>query len=188
MMLNRLMGCATLGLWLVSASPAAAELNVRQVAPGVYTGSAPDSAADYRCLQRLGIRTVIDSRPFRPRASRRERREVSRLGMTHLRVPIDYHPADDHGPHRVLAQLSEPRRQPVYLHCQLGRDRTSLVVALYRVRYQGWTPEAAYAEMERRQFNPLLLALDRYFWQHVSAAESLQPCCSASSSGAVTLQ
>ena len=160
---------AVLGLLLSCPASAAAGLRVTEVAPGIYVGSAPNSPADYRHLCQLGIRTVIDSRPFRPLASRRERRAVQRRGMTYLHIPIDYHPAGDHGPHRVLEHLMNPAHHPIYLHCQLGRDRTGLVVALYRVRVQGWPPAAAYEAMQRRQFNPLLLALDRYFWRHVSA-------------------
>jgi protein tyrosine/serine phosphatase len=32
----------------------------------------------------------------------------------------------------------------VYVHCKNGRDRTSLVVALFRVLYQGWEPDEAW--------------------------------------------
>ena len=47
---------------------------------------------------------------------------------------------------RVLRALKAADR-PIYVHCEHGKDRTGLVIALYRVRYDGWTPERAAAEM-----------------------------------------
>ena len=35
---------------------------------------------------------------------------------------------------------------PVYLHCEHGRDRTGLLVAFYRIRYEGWSVDRAYQE------------------------------------------
>lgn len=162
--------CVIFGLLLGQSSPAAAELNVMEVGPGVYVGSAPDALADFDHLQQLGIRTVIDSRPFRLPARRREERELVCRGIRYLHIPMDFHPADDRAPHHVLFHLTQSDHQPVYIHCQLGRDRTGLVVALYRVQCLGWPPAAAYAAMERQQFNPLLRDLDRYFWQNVTGA------------------
>lgn len=34
----------------------------------------------------------------------------------------------------------------IFIHCAHGVDRTGLIVALYRVVYQGWDADAAYAE------------------------------------------
>lgn len=168
-MSHRLLGILVLACLSPSQGVAGGDFEVTQVAPGVYTGPSPETAADYRCLQRLGIRTVIDSQAYRPLASRREQREVQGRGMRYLHIPIDFRPTDDGSPHRVLCQLATACNQPVYLHCHLGRDRTGLVVALYRVHYLGWTPAAAYAAMEAKQFNPLLRDMDRYYWQHVPA-------------------
>ena len=47
---------------------------------------------------------------------------------------------------RALEIMHDPARRPVFIHCEHGVDRTGLVIALYRVIYQGWKPEAAKAE------------------------------------------
>jgi hypothetical protein len=61
--------------------------------------------------------------------------------------------------------LTSAHLQPVYIHCELGRDRSGLIIGLYRVRYEGWSPCAAYAEMQQFGFNERLRGLDRYFWE-----------------------
>ena len=38
---------------------------------------------------------------------------------------------------------------PTLLHCDYGTERTGLITALYRMAYQGWSKEAALAEMEQ---------------------------------------
>jgi protein tyrosine/serine phosphatase len=55
---------------------------------------------------------------------------------------------------------------PVYVHCRAGRDRTSLIVALYRVWQQGWTAATAW-QKEALDFGHgrmlFFRALDRAF-------------------------
>lgn len=35
---------------------------------------------------------------------------------------------------------------PVFIHCHRGADRTGLLIALFRVVYEGWSPKEAYKE------------------------------------------
>ncbi|MGZ3721881.1 MAG: phosphatase domain-containing putative toxin [Bdellovibrionales bacterium] len=37
---------------------------------------------------------------------------------------------------------------PLYIHCEHGKDRTGLIVALYRIRYEGWSTDLAYKEWQ----------------------------------------
>ena len=48
---------------------------------------------------------------------------------------------------RFLQIVTDPRRQPVLVHCQHGADRTGTMCALYRVAVQGWTKGEAIREM-----------------------------------------
>lgn len=154
-------------LLLSVAAPAVrAELRITEVAPGIYSGDAPRSVADYRQLQSLGIKTVVELRRFMPRAIAREQGLVATYGMAYQRIPVGFRPTRDCSPEQVLQVLTDLRRQPVYMHCNLGQDRTGLIIALYRVRYLGWGRETAFAAMKRDEFNPLLLDLNRYFWRY----------------------
>jgi protein tyrosine/serine phosphatase len=44
-------------------------------------------------------------------------------------------------------------RGPVLVHCKHGADRTGVVIAMYRILYQGWTKEQAVDEMENGGYN-----------------------------------
>jgi hypothetical protein len=46
------------------------------------------------------------------------------------------------------ALLNDPAAQPILVHCQGGRHLTGAVVATYRVRHCGWTPERARQEAD----------------------------------------
>ena len=63
----------------------------------------------------------------------------------------------------------------VFIHCQHGKDRTGLLAALYRVKYQGWTPEQAHKEWAALGHSGMLDTLftgkmDNYFWKASAAA------------------
>jgi protein tyrosine/serine phosphatase len=160
--------CALAGVLVMLAwrSPVRADLTIKLVAPGIYYGNAPRSESDYEQLQRLGIKTVLDMRKSAPRRSRVEQDLVSAHGMVYRRVLMGFRPTRDFTPEAALQVLADPGLRPVYMHCVLGRDRAALVAALYRVRYLGWSREAAYAAMQSERFNPFLFDLDRYFWRY----------------------
>jgi tyrosine-protein phosphatase SIW14 len=40
----------------------------------------------------------------------------------------------------------------VLLHCKAGLHRTGVLVATYRLEYEGWTPAAALAELRANGF------------------------------------
>lgn len=52
-----------------------------------------------------------------------------------------------------------------YIHCEHGQDRTGLIVAIYRVRVDGWTKQQAEQEMLAHGFHKSLFGLWRY-WEN----------------------
>jgi protein-tyrosine phosphatase len=50
---------------------------------------------------------------------------------------------------RFLALMDDPRNHPVLLHCEHGSGRTGVMVAIYRMEYEGWSAEDAIAEARR---------------------------------------
>jgi protein-tyrosine phosphatase len=52
---------------------------------------------------------------------------------------------------RQIVAVIHDSPDPVYVHCAAGRDRTSLIVALYRVWVNNWTPQMAW-QHEARDF------------------------------------
>jgi len=51
------------------------------------------------------------------------------------------------GIRNALRIMHDPKYQPVVAHCEHGHDRTGMLIALYRVLYEGKTIAEAYQEM-----------------------------------------
>lgn len=64
---------------------------------------------------------------------------------------------------QILDALKNVDNFPVFIHCHHGQDRTGLIIGLYRVEVQGWTPSKAYQEMLDVGFHPSISTLDNYF-------------------------
>jgi protein tyrosine phosphatase (PTP) superfamily phosphohydrolase (DUF442 family) len=45
--------------------------------------------------------------------------------------------------------LGDPSLRPVFFHCVAGHHRTSLALAAYRIRHEGWTAGQAWAEISK---------------------------------------
>lgn len=113
-----------------------------QVTPLVYRGGQPD-AAQLALLAELGVKTIIT---FVTDADvvKQETREAARLGMTVRSRPFyGMSTPSDALMTEIVGELRSASA-PVYVHCHQGRDRTSLVVALFRVWVEGWDPALAW--------------------------------------------
>jgi protein tyrosine/serine phosphatase len=109
------------------------------VRDGLYRGGQP-TPHHLELLHALGVNTVIDLRRGNSDA---EAAAAQRLGIRLVRFPFfGIFGAD----HLFLANVVEAIRHggSVYVHCHVGRDRTSLVIALYRVLVEGWEPRLAW--------------------------------------------
>ena len=144
-------------------------VNLVRVNSNIYRGGRP-TAQGLLQLKNLGVKTDINlqggdinwSDPavvafmswWEPGETReniaRERAIVSELQMSFEQAPLnsirEVSREDDAAIDRVLEIMNDPARQPVYVHCEHGRDRTGLIIALYRVKYEGWSIADAHAE------------------------------------------
>jgi tyrosine-protein phosphatase SIW14 len=48
--------------------------------------------------------------------------------------------------------VNDPAAQPVYVHCKGGRHRTGVMTAAYRMSFDGWKADQAFAEMKHFGF------------------------------------
>jgi len=120
--------------------------NVARLSPQFYRGAQP-TAEGYRGLRDLGIRTVISFRHFFG-----SRDEAEAAGLDYVSIPI-YAAVGSSAPSpRQVEQffdvVLDPARQPVFIHCRHGADRTGIMAALYRIECQGWTKAEAIEEMQ----------------------------------------
>ena len=113
-----------------------------QVDEGVFKGSKPRSDADYLYLQSLHVKYIVDLEvlPFLHEA---EKRKARKYGMQMVMVTVNASPVSPSEYHieKALTLIHSKRCQPVYFHCALGRDRTALVAALYKMYFEGMSPE-----------------------------------------------
>ncbi len=144
------LACAQVAAAQQQAEQAASELpNFHRVNDGLYRGAQPPKGA-LRRLAGFGIKTVINLRDDDERAAA-EGREAEAAGLRYVNVPLsDFGRPDDAQVERVLALIEDPRNQPVFVHCKKGADRTGTVVAVYRIRHDGWTADEALREAKSR--------------------------------------
>ncbi len=109
-----------------------------QIDEGVYKGSKPKNDADYRFLQSKNIKYIVDLKFF-PVLYRIEKSKARKYGMTVIPATINASPISPSEKHvrKILCLLSDQRLRPIYFHCSVGRDRTSLIATLYQVYFRG---------------------------------------------------
>lgn len=163
--MNRtLIAAAALVITFAVAPAAHAQFHLRpvQLSPDVWRGRAPYFRSSYEELWELGVRTVVDLRGNQPFASAIERRRVEAMGMTYRKVPFRFSPFRDWDDRRVLAAMANAADYPMYVHCNVDKDRTSVAVAGFRVKVQGWDPRAAEAEAREAGLRRIFFTLNRY--------------------------
>ncbi len=143
-------GCAT------PQAPVAALRDLpafHQVDDGLYRGAQP-SPEGMRQLAHRGIKTVISLRQP-SKTMDRERRLVEQLGMRWVSLPMWFwwRPSDRQV-RQFLAIAADPASRPVFVHCRQGWNRVGILVAVYRVVHNGWTPEQAYREARQHGLVP----------------------------------
>ena len=131
--------------------------NFHPVSPGIYRGAAPTQAG-LRRLRQMGVRTVIDLR-IAPRTVRKEKTEAESLGLKWINLPMSGEPPTQSQVDRLLAALKTAQREPVFVHCQHGADRTGCMLGIYRETEQGWDFDRTYHEMRQYGFKPYYLKL-----------------------------
>lgn len=145
----------------------------RAVSAAVYAGGNPvnnaDGARGLNALVELGVRTVINLQGGdlddtlagrfsglmqpgeQPDAIAAEAEWFESRQITFYNFPLKSHAPkteiEDRDIRRALEVMAQATpEQPLFIHCEHGADRTGLLVALFRVFHQGWTPADAHKE------------------------------------------
>ena len=114
--------------------------NFYRVDNGIYRCAQPDKKA-FAELEKLGIKEVLNLRNYH---DDKEKAENTRLKLHRVKMNAGEPNYDD-----VLAALRiiKERKGDIVIHCWHGSDRTGLVVAMYRIVFQGWEKEVAIDEL-----------------------------------------
>jgi uncharacterized protein (TIGR01244 family) len=116
--------------------------NFDEVSPDLFRGAQP-TADGMKTLKSHHIQTVINLRDSDDSA---EANMVRDAGMNYIHLPLDAETVTVADAEKFLTLLADASG-PVFVHCLVGRDRTGMAVAAYRVRIQGWTQEAAIKDL-----------------------------------------
>lgn len=139
---------------------------ITQVTDGLYRGTSPSKLSDFAKLRQLGIRTIIDTRAYRPLASAHEAELAARHGLQYRHTRYPAMPWSMAVVEEIYPMILREEDYPILVHCNIGVDRTGLVFALYRVRAQHWAPEDAYEEMAKNGMQKFLWYFADYFWHN----------------------
>jgi protein tyrosine phosphatase (PTP) superfamily phosphohydrolase (DUF442 family) len=142
---------------------------LREVAPGrLYRCGQLTTAGFEEAIKQYGIRTVVNLQDewedpdisegyFTPRKCK-ESELCDQLGVRYVYMPpalIAPRQGPRHRPHTVndfLALMDDRSNYPVLIHCRAGLHRTGVLVALYRMEYEGWSPGEAVRELVANGF------------------------------------
>ena len=114
--------------------------NFYQVSPWLYRSEQPQREG-FITAEKMGIKTILNLRSMHS-----DKNETAGLRLNLVEVPIVTWSFDHEEIVRPLRVLAGAPR-PILVHCQHGADRTGLIIALYRVVFEGWSKEAATREM-----------------------------------------
>jgi uncharacterized protein (TIGR01244 family) len=134
--------------------------NFHQVNDHLYRGGqpAPDT---WQHLAKLGVKTVIDLRREDEHSTAEEAKAVAALGMNYVNVPMKGVVApSDAQISKILALLDS--KEPVFVHCKRGSDRTGTVIACYRIAHDRWERQQALKEAKSLGMGTVQVGLKRY--------------------------
>lgn len=106
----------------------------------------------YLC-KKYGIQSVVVAKD-KVKRYELEFGKTSSMGILHVQFKRDILRARHKIPPReilsnflIFAKNMRKQKRPFLIHCRRGKDRTGLLVALYRIEVQRWTPQDAWEEM-----------------------------------------
>jgi len=122
---------------------------LRKVTNGLYRGSAPSPKEVMWLKENLGINKIIS---LDKQSGEVIDRACKLMGIVHEKMYLD-------GSHYSLVHLLKHNLKkllldngPTYIHCLEGKDRTGLVVALFKCKYMNMNPDKAIEEAKSLGF------------------------------------
>jgi hypothetical protein len=98
-----------------------------------------------RYARRYQIATILDFRGQHEREVQIEAQALAGTGIRHINIPVGLLPTRDDLRRFIevmTEELAAGRR--VLMHCKDGQGRAVALAAIYRIEFEGWTPERAY--------------------------------------------
>ncbi|MCE5280135.1 MAG: tyrosine-protein phosphatase [Planctomycetaceae bacterium] len=131
----------------------------------LYRSGQPTEEGWRRLWDGYKIHTVINLREEEPDQDwcKLERDFCAANGIRYVNMSIGPEHVDGDQLQALLQIIADPKCRPVLVHCELGKARTGVVVAAYRIAAQHWSADEAVRESRRYKPNmdPAYIA---YLW------------------------
>lgn len=114
--------------------------NLHRVSSQLYRSGQPSPAA-FGELERMGVRSVLNLRDYHIDTD-----EANLTGLHLVGYPMSAGSVTERDVENCL-RLIRLSPKPLLVHCWHGSDRTGIIVAAYRIVFQGWSVEQAEKEM-----------------------------------------
>lgn len=129
--------------WAHSVDPS---INLFQMSPVLFRSGLPSDDRDTQ-LKALGVRSVVSF------IKDDDREWVKDPSIRLYSQPMHADRVTDDEILQALRTVRTAQAQgPVLIHCKHGSNRTGIVAAMYRITLEGWSREAALAEMQNNGF------------------------------------
>jgi protein tyrosine/serine phosphatase len=128
--------------------------NFHKVNDYLYRGGEPSEKGLLK-LKEMGIKTIIDLRGH-PGNVKKEQAFAQRLGLKCINLPMSSKAPTQEQVATFLKEvaMAKDSKEPLFVHCAHGSDRTGCMVGIWRVVEQDWTYDKAYKEMRKYYFTP----------------------------------
>jgi tyrosine-protein phosphatase SIW14 len=158
---------------------------LRVVSPGRVYRSGSMTAEGFRdAIHRLGIKTVLNLQEEAPdpnlpqsyfdRSQVRESKVCADEGADLVFLEVDtvapnqYPQVKPAALAKFIKIMDDPKAYPILIHCRAGLHRTGVISAVYRMEYEGWTPQEALRELKDHGFGEFAsTAANVYVQQYV---------------------
>jgi len=125
----------------------------------IYRSGRLSSALVKRVLEKHNIVVIVSLSGEKPndKDQNAERKAAAELGIEILRFPLSGNGTGDIKNYaQAIAAMVNARRmnKPVLIHCAAGTQRTGAVTACYRMLVENRSPEFAYKELLRYDYDP----------------------------------
>jgi hypothetical protein len=114
----------------------------------LYRGGQP-SRKGLEALAKMGIDIVVNASGSQ---SDTEGKVANQLGMKYVAIRWHCPFPKDKTFVRFLELVHDNPGKKIFVHCRLGDDRTGMMIAAYRMAFEGWTAKQALKEMHEFGF------------------------------------
>jgi protein tyrosine/serine phosphatase len=140
----------------------------------IYRGGQPVDD-EFHALKELGVKTILK---LNSNNLEMEEAACEREGITLVHIAMSASTIGTESTcervERAYEVMTDPERQPVFVHCQAGRDRTGFMIGLYRRRADGWSSDQIAEELSSYGHKTIR---HRAFPQILSTLRSAAPVC-----------